>query len=73
MDQDQIVGNGLGYGLYAGSSGRGMPMKMWDGGKRYVNQGTSLIVGRGLQALESQPLDANFQFRYTLPLAFQRR
>jgi len=71
MDQDGIVGNGLGYGLYAG--GRGFPMRAWDRSKRYVHQGTSLIGGRGIQALESQPLAENWQFKYTLPPAFQRR
>lgn len=73
VDSDGVIGNGL----YAGSSGRGLgygfPMRALDRSKRFVHQGTNLIGGRGIQALESQPLDANWQFRYTLPPAFQRR
>jgi hypothetical protein len=60
------VGNGLyagGNGLYAGGNGL------------YAQSGRSLIRGRGArvlpQALLSQPFSANFQFRHTLPPAYQ--
>jgi hypothetical protein len=71
LDTDGIVGNGL----YAGGQGLGygLPHRAWDSSKRFVHQGTSLIGGLGIQALESQNLDQNWQHRYTLPPAFQRR
>lgn len=88
MDQDGIIGNGMkmkaskcvmcsGSGLYAGAaSGRGMasmagmPPKK-DISKKYVSVSRKLMGGE-LQALQSQAIDANWAFRYTLPPAYQR-
>jgi hypothetical protein len=84
MDVDGIIGNGMkmscskcptcsGSGLYAGSaSGRGMPGMTPARGlsKKFVNLSKKLMGGE-LQALESQAMDANFAFRFTLPPAYQ--
>ena len=71
LDTDGIVGNGL----YAGGQGLGygLPHRAWDSSKRFVHQGTSLIGGRGIQALESQPMAVHWQHQFTMPPAFQRR
>jgi hypothetical protein len=71
LDTDGIIGNGL----YAGGRGLGygLPHRAWDSSKRFVHQGTSLIGGRGIQALESQPMAVHWQHQFTLPPSFQRR
>jgi len=65
-----------GNGLYAGASGRGLyPM---NGNGITARRGGSIIGNNGgfvkqqPQALQSQPLSTNFQFRYTLPVALQK-
>jgi len=72
-------GNGLyaGKGLYASQSGRGMmPLShMGKMGMMPNRNMKNLVEGRGIaklpQAMTSQPYDANFQFRHTLPPAYQ--
>ena len=87
FDADGILGNGMmskrgckncpmcsGNGLYAGAaSGRGLPgmAPLRSTSKRFVNLSRSLMGG-DLQALNSQAMDANFAFRYTLPPSYQR-
>jgi hypothetical protein len=78
FDSDGIIGNGMmrgccqmckGSGLYAGAaSGRGLgsvagmpPMRGI--GKKFVNVSKKLMGGE-LQALASQPMAANYAFRY---------
>jgi len=78
MDQDGILGNGMmmgrgqccqmckGSGLYAGAaSGRGMPgmPPARNISKKYVSVSKKLMGGE-LQALASQPMDANYAFKY---------
>lgn len=63
-------GGNLGYGLYAQSGMRGR------GSCCMGNRNSKdLISGKGVRvlppALQSQPYDANFQFRHTLPPAYQ--
>lgn len=63
-------GGGMGYGLYAQSGMRGR------GSCCMGNRNSKdLISGKGVRvlppALQSQPFDANFQFRNTLPPAYQ--
>lgn len=87
FDTDGILGNGMrrskkgskccpmccGSGLYAGAaSGRGMPgmAPAREVSKKFVNLSRKLMGGE-LQALQSQATDANWQFRYTLPPAYQ--
>lgn len=62
---ESMIGSGLyaGKGLYAGSSTR-------TGGAIVGNNGG--FVKKMPQALQSQPLSQNFQFRYTLPVAIQQ-
>ena len=61
---EYMVGSGLyaGKGLYAGSSRQGGAIVGTNGG----------FVRKMPQALQSQPLSQNFQFRYTLPVAIQQ-
>ena len=54
------MGGGLGVGLYAGAK-RGGAIVGLNGG----------MVHTTPQALQSQPMSSNFQFRYTLPVAIQ--
>jgi hypothetical protein len=68
------LGAGLGAGLYAGKGlGAGLGAGLYASAKR----GGSIVglragmVNTTPQALQSQPMSANFQFRYTLPVAFQ--
>jgi hypothetical protein len=75
FDRDGIIGNGMrsgccqmckGSGLYAGAaSGRGLPgmAPARDISKKFVNVSKKLMGGE-LQALSSQPLDANYAFKY---------
>jgi hypothetical protein len=75
FDQDGIIGNGMrsgccqmckGSGLYAGAaSGRGLPgmPPMRSISKKFVNVSKKLMGGE-LQALSSQPMEANYAFRY---------
>jgi len=79
MDQDGIIGNGMmmgrghccqmckGTGLYAGAaSGRGLagmpPARSIS--KKFVSVSKKLMGGE-LQALASQPMDANYAFKYS--------
>ena len=84
FDTDGILGNGMkgcrscpmcsGSGLYAGAaSGRGMPgmAPMRKISTKFVDLSRKLMGGE-LQALESQAMDANFAFRRTLPVQYQR-
>lgn len=61
---EYMIGSGLytGSGLYAGSSRQGGAIVGTNGG----------FVKKMPQALQSQPLSQNFQFRYTLPVAIQQ-
>jgi hypothetical protein len=67
---EYMIGSGLysgsglyaGKGLYAGSSRQGGAIVGTNGG----------FVDKMPQALQSQPLSENFQFRHTLPIAFQQ-
>jgi hypothetical protein len=61
---EYMIGSGLyaGKGLYAGSSRQGGAIVGTNGG----------FVRKMPQALQSQPLSQNFQFRYTLPVAIQQ-
>ena len=61
---EYMVGSGLytGSGLYAGASRQGGAIVGTNGG----------FVKKMPQALQSQPLSENFQFRYTLPVAIQQ-
>ena len=78
MDQDGILGNGMmmgrgqccqmckGSGLYAGAaSGRGLPgmAPARNISKKFVSVSKKLMGGE-LQALASQPMDANYAFKY---------
>lgn len=76
FDTDGIIGNGMmkkrccemckGSGLYAGAaSGRGMPgmAPARDISKKFVNVSRKLMGGE-IQALSSQPLEANYAFKY---------
>lgn len=75
FDQDGIIGNGMmkgccqmckGSGLYAGAaSGRGLPgMPPMRGiSKKFVNVSKKLMGGE-IQALASQPMAANYAFRF---------
>lgn len=75
FDADGIIGNGMrrgccemckGSGLYAGAaSGRGLPgMPPLRGiSKKFVNVSKKLMGGE-IQALASQPMGANYAFRY---------
>ena len=61
---EYMIGSGLytGKGLYAGASRQGGAIVGTNGG----------FVKKMPQALQSQPLSQNFQFRYTLPVAIQQ-
>jgi hypothetical protein len=67
---EYMIGSGLysgsglyaGKGLYAGSSRQGGAIVGTNGG----------FVDKMPQALQSQPSSENFQFRHTLPIAFQQ-
>jgi len=75
FDRDGIIGNGMrsgccqmckGSGLYAGAaSGRGLPgmAPARSISKKFVNVSKKLMGGE-LQALASQPMEANYAFRY---------
>lgn len=68
-------GRGLGAGLYSGSGlgaglGAGLYASNRRGGAIIGNNGG--FVRHRPQALQSQPNSANFQFRYTLPVALQK-
>jgi len=77
FDSDGIIGNGLmmgrghcpmcsGSGLYAGAaSGRGFPgmSPARSISKKFVNM-SKKIMGGEIQALASQPMAANYAFRY---------
>ena len=75
FDSDGIIGNGMrrgccemckGSGLYAGAaSGRGLPgmPPMRSISKKFVNVSKKLMGGE-IQALASQPMGANYAFRY---------
>lgn len=65
---EYMIGSGLyaGKGLYAGSSGSSTRT----GGAIVGTNGG--FVKKMPQALQSQPLSQNFQFRYTLPVAIQQ-
>jgi hypothetical protein len=74
FDSDGIIGNGMkgccqmckGSGLYAGAaSGRGLPgmMPARNISKKFVNVSKKLMGGE-IQALASQPMAANYAFRY---------
>ena len=81
QDDHRLDGSGLyagggaggGYGLYAGGrgfyAGRGLRREHSTIGRGggFVGANASLP-----QALQSQPMASNFQFRYTLPPQYQR-
>lgn len=65
---ESLIGKGLGYGLHPLGSGLYASNKR--GGAIVGNNGG--FVQHRPQALQSQPNSANFQFRYTLPVALQK-
>mgnify|MGYP003655549511 CR=1 FL=1 len=62
------AGRGLGLGLGCGIYGGAMPRRR----EYHSVGGRHQLMGRGVPALESQPMGVNYQFRTQMPPAYQR-